>query len=74
LLGFLARFCPLTRSFSLCSTAFDKLANVLLEKEVLSFDDVKTVLGPRQWEFNPLHEEYMKMRHPEPPAAATAQQ
>jgi hypothetical protein len=38
---------------------------LLLEKEVLSFDDVKGVLGPRQWEFNPLHEEYMKMRHPD---------
>ena len=34
----------------------------LLEKEVLTLDDVKEILGPRQWEFNPLHEEYMAQK------------
>jgi AFG3 family protein len=38
---------------------FDQLAELLLEKEVLSMEDVKVVLGPRQWPSNPIHEEYM---------------
>lgn len=38
---------------------FEILANTLLEKEVLSMEDVRVILGPRQWPTNPIHEEYM---------------
>jgi len=61
--------CCIPHTYSRC-TAFEKLAQRLLEKEVLTLDDVKDVLGQRQWEFNPLHEEYMKLDSDQKPKTA----
>ena len=41
---------------------FEKLANHLVEKEVLSFDDCKEILGERPFPPSATHAEFLKMR------------
>lgn len=42
---------------------FEKLANKLIDKEVLSYDDCKEILGERPFPPSPIHAEYLKMRN-----------
>lgn len=41
---------------------FTKLAQTLLQKEVLSYDDCCTILGERPWPPSPTHQKFMEMR------------
>lgn len=47
---------------------FEQLANRLMEKEVLSFDDCRAILGERPWPPSEIHAEYLKMKEPGQPA------
>jgi AFG3 family protein len=41
---------------------FDRLAETLIEKEVLSYDDCKEILGERPFPPSAIHAEYLKMK------------